>query len=128
MQQSTLTERIDFDDEYGDGLYFLDAVNGHALEKPGVVHLQFVDPQPGPEPVLVPGLEPFDRQTGFGLLLAVSTAVGRIVTAAAADRYLVHVPLDPERRRFAGHLAIELNRLARVPRDVVQLSHEMHDA
>lgn len=87
------------------------------------MHLQPVDAQPGPEPVLVPGLEPFDYQPGLGLLTDTGVR-GR----AAAHRRLVHVPLDAERRRFASHLAVELHRLARVPRDVVQLPHEPYDA
>lgn len=103
----------------------LDAVGGLASEESRVVHLQPVDAQPGPEPVLVPGLEPFDRQPGLGLLADAGNVRG---DATAPHRRLVHVPLDAERRRFAGHLAVELHRLARVPRDVVQLPHEPHDA
>lgn len=122
-----LTETVDFDNEYGGGLYFLDAVGGLAREESLVVHLQLVDPQPRPESVLVPGLEPLDRQSGLGLFLAVSCVATHTI-GGTTDRHLVHVPLDPQRGRFTGHLAVELHRLARVSGDIVQLSDEVHDA
>jgi len=77
----------------------------------------------------VPGLEPFDRQSGLRLFFRTAAAASvSVAVVRSAHRHLVHVPLDPQRRRFAGHFAVELHRLARVPRNVVQLPHEMHDA